>query len=238
MNNNMNENVTRILQELTTIRNEVAQVNGRVGNLESQFNHQFAPIDLSQTQPRDNADASMSSSILLVDQEARTRLVIAPNRRGQREIAVNPTNIPRAGLRFRYDTMLQILHQRKTPGSAPLSASKLKALRLAMHFAASALLPTFLVIAPDVTGWDQLDEDDKLFFALLLEDKIYAGQDQLEIFRCQKQWCARHLVSEAYKTYRGQLKRAQEARRRQEERASLTQNSDATMVSNIQYFGN
>ncbi|CEP16964.1 hypothetical protein [Parasitella parasitica] len=155
----------------------------------------------------------MAESLLVVDQQARTRLMIAPNRRGPREIALNPTSVPHAGLRLRYDVMLQVLRGRKFPGSSPLAAGQLRTLRLAMHHEASKLLPTFLFIAPQKTGCEQLDAEDQLFFALLLEDKMFASPHQLEIFRCQKQWCARSLISEAYKTYRSQLTRAENARR-------------------------
>ncbi|CEP18539.1 hypothetical protein [Parasitella parasitica] len=92
--------------------------------------------------------ATTAESILVADQQARNRLMIAPNRRGPREIALNPTSIARAGLRLRYDVMVQVLHGQKLPCSPPIAAGQLRTLRLAMHHEAFKLIPTFQVIAP------------------------------------------------------------------------------------------
>ncbi|CEP06797.1 hypothetical protein, partial, partial [Parasitella parasitica] len=47
--------------------------------------------------------ATITESLLVVDQQARILLIIAPNRQGHPEIALKPTSVPRAGLRLRYD---------------------------------------------------------------------------------------------------------------------------------------
>ncbi|CEP09621.1 hypothetical protein, partial, partial [Parasitella parasitica] len=109
---------------------------------------------------------TMAESMLVADQQARTRLMIATNRRGPREIALNPTSVSCAGLRSRYDVMVQVLHGRKLPGSPPIAAGQLRTLRLSMQHEALKLIPTFQVIAPETTGWDQLDAEDHLYFLL------------------------------------------------------------------------
>ncbi|CEP17098.1 hypothetical protein [Parasitella parasitica] len=78
-----------------------------VRDLEAQFNQQFAPVGLSQMMLAAGSNtATMAEFLLVVDQQARTRLIITPNRRGSREIALNPTRVPRAGLRLRYDVIV------------------------------------------------------------------------------------------------------------------------------------
>ncbi|CEP18545.1 hypothetical protein [Parasitella parasitica] len=149
-NNIVNESITRILKEVSTM-----QINARVRNLEAQFNRQFAPLGLSQMMlGAASSIATIAESMLVADQQARTRLMIAPNRRGPREIALNPTSVSRAGLRLRYDVMVQVLHGRKLPGSPPIAAGQFRNLRLAMHYEALKLLPSFQVIAPKTTCWD------------------------------------------------------------------------------------
>ncbi|CEP13167.1 hypothetical protein [Parasitella parasitica] len=155
-----------------TRRNETIKIKARVRNLDSQFNQQFALFAAGSN------TATMTESFLVVNQQARTRLIIAPNRQGHREIALKPTSVPRAGLRLRYDVMVQVLHRQKSPGSSPLAAEKLRTLRLAMHYEASKLLPTFQVIAPDTNGGDQLDGEDQLFFfALPLVSQLTAAEN-------------------------------------------------------------
>ncbi|CEP16165.1 hypothetical protein [Parasitella parasitica] len=197
------------MQEVSTIKNETMQTNDRFRSMKTKFNQDLAPVGLSQMILGAPSNAViLAESMLVVDQQARTRLTIAPNRLGPREITLNPTIVLRAGLRLRYDVMLQVLHAQKFPGSAPLTAGQLKTLRLAMHHEALKLLPIFLVTASETTGSDQLDAEGQLFFTLLLEDKMFASAHQLETFHCQKQWCARGFISEAQKIYRFQLTRA------------------------------
>lgn len=210
INNNNDEITTRILQELITIRTEMTQMNRRVGNLEQQFRHQFAPVVMDNAS-REHNEANASPH-LVVDAEARARMIVAPNRRGPREIGKNPTKVAGASYRQRYDAMLQTLHQRKFGvNSPPLLPAHLKSCRLKMHDVALKLLPSLNVIAPNITKWTRLDNDDKMFFSLLLEDKIFAVHG-FEIFRCAGQWCADGLLSEAYRAYRGQLSPAKAVR--------------------------
>lgn len=221
MSNNYNnqEVSTRILQELMTIRTEVSQINQRVRNLEVQFSQQFAPLDVHSRNNEDSHDdaGSAAPTAFREDTEARARLTAAPNRRGLREIGHNPASQSGASLRQRYDAMLQKLHELKNSrNSSPLSRSMLKAQRDKMHNAALDILPSFQVLAPNTTKWNQLDNNYKLFFSLLLEEKIFV-ECQLELFRCKDQWSARRLLSEAYKALRQQVARAETRRRRDEE---------------------
>ncbi|CEP13678.1 hypothetical protein [Parasitella parasitica] len=172
-NNNVNESIVRLLQEVSAIGNETMLMHATVRNLEAQFSQQSATLGLSQMMLAAGSNiATMAESLLVVDQQARTPLIIAPDRRGPREIALNPTGVPRAGLRMRYDVMQQALQGRKFPDSPPLAAGQLRTLGLAMHHEASKLLPTFLVIVTQKTGWDQLYAEYQFSFALLLEDKM------------------------------------------------------------------
>ncbi|CEP14741.1 hypothetical protein [Parasitella parasitica] len=62
---------------------------------------------------------------------------------------------------------------------------------------------------PNVTHWKYMDELGKMYYALILEDRVLE-QHHLAIYLCKKQWCAGYLLSSAFKAGRARRARAAE----------------------------
>ena len=51
---------------------------------------------------------------------------------------------------------------------------------------------------PHIKNWSDLGPVEQLYYALVLEEKA-ATVSNIEIFRCEDQWCAKRMLEQAFK---------------------------------------
>ena len=130
----------------------------------------------------------------------------SPNYRGKRYIFRNPCG-SNASLVRRYNAMLQILHREKTGNpSAMLTDRQLLSKRRLLRKQAREVLALIEKERPDVKYWSELGRVDQQYYAMVLEEQA-AEKCRIEIFSCENQWCAKHLLEEAFKGHRQNIGR-------------------------------
>ncbi|GAN07763.1 hypothetical protein MAM1_0175d07266 [Mucor ambiguus] len=62
---------------------------------------------------------------------------------------------------------------------------------------------------PDLQRWSALGsvQDEQMYYSLALEEQVLQ-RENLTIYMCKKQWCARMLLSQAFKATRASMTRA------------------------------
>ena len=122
----------------------------------------------------------------------------SPDYRGERYISRNPA-WKNASLTRRYNAMMQILHRKVTGDeNASLSREDLKNKRYLLKKQANYVFDMIEQEKPGVTHWSDLSEMEKMYYAMILEEKA-AEICKIDIFHCERQWCARRLLGEAFK---------------------------------------
>ncbi|KAK4517488.1 uncharacterized protein ATC70_000827 [Mucor velutinosus] len=210
MNNNNNNNnnaasidfTARLLQEMMAMRSEISQQGVQLNVLNDGFRQQFMS-------PLEDAGSDLATRSIL-DPTYRSQVLSNSNRRGPRVIEANPTGRARASPVERYNAMLQHLHKLCNGASVPdLTPGQLKSRREKLHRTAKRVLEAILVMHPNISHWNALDhvQDEQVYYSLALEEQALQ-RDNLMICLCKKQWCARLLLSQAFKANRASRNRA------------------------------
>jgi hypothetical protein len=217
-NNNNNNHVSidfsaRLLQEMMAIRTEISQQGLQLNVLNTGLRQQLtAPLNEGRNE-QSSGLAGDNGTASILDPLYKSRMLANVNQSGPRVIAANITGKSGASPVQRFNAMLQHLNRIcNGPETLALTTRQLVSRRAKLHRVAKKVVQAILVLHPTITHWSALDhlQQDQLYYCLALEN-VVLNQENLRIGLCKKQWCARLLLSQAFKAVRSSQKRSDAA---------------------------